>query len=545
MKKLIVLCLLPFALALGRQETVISGKLLGHDGKPMKQAHVHLLKPGESKPLAKAQADAEGTFRIATSRTGLLFLQGTGVDHAEYRAAILIDKPQSLEVEMQLKMYPFLKEFTDVKIMGDFNNFNFNTAEPMEKQPDGTFTAEFEVTENTFKYQLLGLTPTARSVNGTMSEDFVYDDGGDYQSVVTPKNGKVHIVFDPKKVKASDASAAISIKDNPVLNRFASLMVDMANRGEKMNEARASHQRAGKDMKTFSYDWSTDVAKLANQIQSENEPTIRQLLLLQYIQMGQFGAKNLDPTLAAEVLKSVPFESPLWLINPMLVRFAVTLSGQSDSGEVYFDQFLQRQPDKLAKGALLFNEAMMAQFAGNADKLKKYYDILISEYQDTQFGVMAKQRLTPNTKVAKGKPVPGFSVVSMEAPGKVISKESLRGKFYLLDFWAVWCGPCIAEMGNLHQAYEKFKTKNFEILSLSFDPKVGDVVKFRNGKWKMPWQHSFVEGGFTSELAKQFEVIGIPKPILVDANGTIVATDTELRGENLEKTLTRVLGATN
>lgn len=545
MKKLIVLCLLPFALAMGRQETVIRGKLLGHDGKPMKQAHVHLLKPGESQPLAKALVEAEGSFRIATSQTGLLFLQGTGVDHAEHRAALLIEKPQSLEVEMQLKTYPFLKEFADVKIMGDFNGFNFNTAKPMDKLADGTYTAEFEVKEKTFKYQLVGLTPTARSVNGTMSEDFVYDNGGDYQSVVTPRNGKVRIVFDPKNVKSSDARAEILIKGNPVLNRLASLMVAMTDRLEKANEARSAHQRAGKDMKTFNYDWSKDVATLADQIRSENDPTIRQTLLLNYVQLGMFGVKGLDPALGKEALESIPFESPLWLINPMLIRVAVNFSGQSDSGEVYFDRFLQRQPDKVAKGALLFNEAMMAQFSGQTAKLKKYYDILVNEYQDTQYGAMAKQRLKPDLQVAKGKAVPGFSVVSMENPGTVISSESLRGKVYMLDFWAVWCGPCIAEMDNLHRAYEKFKTKNFEILSLSFDPKVEDVVKFRNGKWKMPWQHSFVEGGFNSELAKQFEVIGIPKPILVDTKGNIVAIDTELRGENLEKTLTRVLGATN
>lgn len=542
MKKLVVLCLLPFALALGRQETVISGKLLGHDGKPMKQAHVHLLKPGTPKPVAKAQVDVTGSFRLTTSHAGLLFLQGTGVDHAENRAALLIREPENLEIEMRLRSNPYLKEFTDVKIMGDFNKFNFNTARPMERQPDGTFTAEFEAQEGTFKYQLLGVTPAGRSVNGTMSEDFVYDDGGDYQSVVTPRNGKVRIVFDPKKVKSSDASAEIVIKGNPVLTRFSSMMVDMTHRLEMFGEARAAHQQAGKDMKTFSYDWSEDVSAVADQVRSENDPTIRQTLLLNYLQLGMFGAKDLDPALAREALESIPFESPLWLLNPMLIKAAINFSGQPDSGDVYFDRFIQRQPDKGAMGALLFNEAMMAQFSGQTARLKKYYDILVTEYKDTQYGAMAKQRLKPDIKVVKGQAVPSFSVVSIENPGSVISSESLRGKVYMLDFWAVWCGPCIAEMDNLHKAYEKFKSKDFVILSLSFDPKVEDVVKFRNGKWKMPWQHSFVNGGFESDLAKQFEVIGIPKPILVDKNGTIVATDMDLRGERLEQTLARVLG---
>jgi len=58
----------------------------------------------------------------------------------------------------------------------------------------------------------------------------------------------------------------------------------------------------------------------------------------------------------------------------------------------------------------------------------------------------------------------------------------------------------------------------------------------------MPWLHAFVEKGFESDLAKRFEVMGIPKPILVDENGNILALETDLRGENLEKTLEKFLG---
>ncbi len=59
----------------------------------------------------------------------------------------------------------------------------------------------------------------------------------------------------------------------------------------------------------------------------------------------------------------------------------------------------------------------------------------------------------------------------------------------------------------------------------------------------MPWLHTFVEGGFKSPLAESFEVWGIPKPILIGPAGTILATDSELRGEKLEATLARHLGA--
>lgn len=112
----------------------------------------------------------------------------------------------------------------------------------------------------------------------------------------------------------------------------------------------------------------------------------------------------------------------------------------------------------------------------------------------------------------------------------------------MIDFWATWCGPCVGEMEALHKAYAKFKDKNFVILSVSFDASPQDVLKFRQDKWQMPWLHAFADQGFDSKMAKDFETIGIPHPILVDTAGTIVATEEDLRGESLEKTLEKYLG---
>ena len=118
-----------------------------------------------------------------------------------------------------------------------------------------------------------------------------------------------------------------------------------------------------------------------------------------------------------------------------------------------------------------------------------------------------------------------------------------RGRYLLIDFWAVWCGPCRAEMNHLHQAWEKYKDKGLALLSVSLDPRREDVAKYRSGKWPMPWLHAFADGGPANPAARAFEVIGIPKPVLVGPDGTIVAVEEELRRERLDGTLARVLGA--
>ncbi len=112
----------------------------------------------------------------------------------------------------------------------------------------------------------------------------------------------------------------------------------------------------------------------------------------------------------------------------------------------------------------------------------------------------------------------------------------------MIDFWATWCGPCVGEMEYLQEAYERFKDKNFVMLSVSLDSSPKDVVKFREGKWHMPWFQAFAPGGWNNKMVKDFATFGIPHPILIDPTGKIVAMDNQLRGDQLKRTLEKFLG---
>lgn len=157
--------------------------------------------------------------------------------------------------------------------------------------------------------------------------------------------------------------------------------------------------------------------------------------------------------------------------------------------------------------------------------------------------VDAASRTDEGRDVQVGDSVPAFEVRALADSTVTYSDESLRGQTVLLDFWATWCAPCIAELPDLHDAYESYSDDGFTILSLSFDGSPQEVVAFREDEWAMPWLHAFVEGGFRSDVAEAFDVIGIPKPVLVGPDGTILATGSDLRGEKLAETLADVLGA--
>lgn len=536
MKVLTTALLLSFtSLLVAQQESVISGKLLGYNKKPMPLAHAHILKAPNPQPIQQVQAAADGSFEIRTKETGVVLIEFTGVNHSALDLPLIIEKPVKLSLTVYLSTYNYADDMRDVKLMSDLTNFSFNEAQAMSKQPDGTFAIELQTSNPKLAYQVFGADKNSRSINGTQSDSYEFDGAGDYKSIVTPINGKIKITFDPKKVVRSDAEPVVTFGDpNSSVAKVALIQMEMTKRAAMWaTKVQSLVASGGKD---FKYNWSSVQQEIVKQLKTEKNALVRQALLLNYVDTKARNAMESDPKIGVQALKEIPPDSKLWMIpNLQLMKIAGDLAGDQGLFEKYLSRFLEKNPDETLKQNLVMNLLMMAKMQGDEKELKSYYDLTMKSMGDTPFGKMVKQRFSPTIAIAVGRTVPAFTVKALEDPTKILTNATFKGKVYLLDFWATWCGPCVAEMENLHKAYEKFKSKNFEILSLSLDRKADDVVKFRNDKWKMPWLHTFVTND--QQLTNAFEVVAIPRPILVDANGKIVALDADLRGEQLEATL--------
>ena len=538
----VIVAILCTSFALAQEQTTISGKLLGFDKKPMVTAHAHLLKAPNPKPMVQVRAKSDGSFEITTKETGLLVMEFTGVNHMALDVPLLIEKPLKLELSVTLATYSYADEMKDVKIMTDMANYAFDKAQPMQKQSDGTFAIEILATKDKVTYQILGAEKTGRSINGTQSEAFEFDDGGDYRSIVAAKEGKTRIVFDPSKTLRSTVEAEVKFADpTATVAKIAGIQVEIGKRAAIMSNAMNAFVKAGNDWKKFTYDWSADQASIVARLKTEKDPLMRQALLLDYVDTKSKFAKTADPAIGSQVFKEVLPDSKLWMLPTLpLMKAAGDLCGDENAFKEYLTKFLDKNPDMTLKTNMLMSQLMNAKMMNDEKALKLYYEVAVKFFGDTPMGKNVKERFSPVIKIAVGKAVPAFKVKSLEDTTKFFTNDTFKGKVYLIDFWATWCGPCVGEMENLHKAYEKFKSKNFQILSLSLDQKPGDVTKFRGDKWKMPWLHTFVTDD--KPLKNAFEVIAIPRPLLVDVNGTIVAMEMDLRGEQLEETLAKFLG---
>jgi thiol-disulfide isomerase/thioredoxin len=118
-----------------------------------------------------------------------------------------------------------------------------------------------------------------------------------------------------------------------------------------------------------------------------------------------------------------------------------------------------------------------------------------------------------------------------------VDLAEMKDKVVLLDFWATWCGPCVAELPNVKKAYEKYHEKGFEILGISLDSDKGSLEKFIE-KNDMPWPQYFDGKGWQSDLGQEYGINSIPAVYLV-RNNEVVATG--VRGGALEAKLKELL----
>jgi thiol-disulfide isomerase/thioredoxin len=136
-----------------------------------------------------------------------------------------------------------------------------------------------------------------------------------------------------------------------------------------------------------------------------------------------------------------------------------------------------------------------------------------------------------------GDSVPAFNFRSIDDTSHFVTRDSMHGKMFVIDFWATWCGACIEEIPYIQKAYEQYRDRGLSIISVSFDETPAKVKDFRKGELKMPWFNAWAR--VVDPSVVPFGISVIPHALLVDPHGTIVASGEELQGDGLGRQLAK------
>lgn len=243
-------------------------------------------------------------------------------------------------------------------------------------------------------------------------------------------------------------------------------------------------------------------------------------------------------------------------------------------GGAFYSRYVETRADFFAEQTEANRQRFLGVAAAMMNRLPDAAGKLAKEHSNflNQFGTPAEQKAyfarlesseDPDVQQMLAEAKGDFSrfdgiaeLAFTAADGREVDLAQLRGKVVLIDFWATWCAPCVAEIPNVVANYEKYHDQGFEVIGITLENS-GVRSDFENpanaGKLKMaksrmlafaqkkgmPWPQYYDGKFWQNEHAQRFGINAIPAMVLLGPDGKVVSI--EARGEELEKQIRRLL----
>lgn len=519
--------------------TVVRGHLAGADGRVPVRADVELLATRVPDAPVRARVGSDGTFRLVITAPGPYRLRAAGVGYRGMERALPVTGFTAVQVTLALAGLPtglargpLVAVSTDVD--AERPRADLPPAVLLSRGTDGLRSGTLIAKRDSMAYRVLDITartylPPAGASAFHWAEDY------EYEGVQPGTPGQpVRLVYDSAQVAIGGMSSIAVDGDSPLARAVSQL--DSIVRFEPASRCLVAALAPPVDPAD---------ARIADTSLTSRLQLVRRLLRAD-------ARCQQHPALGAAVLAQFTPTSPLWQLDDVMRRRVVLEAARQAAGmprvntpaaiteaRARFDAAIAAAPDTAMRRDLLATaaETFMPEDTVTA---QSYAARLVAENFDDARLQSVLKRTGFNRMLQPGRTVPAFRLASMDSAGKVITDVSLRGKAYLLDVWATWCGDCIVELPALRALHARYGKRGLVMLSVSVDEEQATADRFRKGQ-PMPWRHAWAGNAEDGGPLAAFEVAWLPTTILVGRDGKILAFAPRLESPEFATLVERAL----
>jgi thiol-disulfide isomerase/thioredoxin len=194
--------------------------------------------------------------------------------------------------------------------------------------------------------------------------------------------------------------------------------------------------------------------------------------------------------------------------------------------DIVLSNYVKGSPESVVAMWILIYDYQLYGYSVKKNEIADLFSNTIKEIPAFQ-ALINKMNADKSLAIGKSFPIAEFGFA------KEFGQTIENSKYTLIDFWASYCKPCINQFPDLKMLYEKYKSKGFQIYTISIDrrDRIASAKKILKNQ-KVGWENSFDIDGKKSLV---FNIVGIPRSFLVDSRGDIIESDMSIR--NLEKFL--------
>jgi thiol-disulfide isomerase/thioredoxin len=523
--------------------------------------------PDKKDLIKKTTADEKGNFTLVLPDSIQFYnIHFTAPNYVTYQSAFsILDKKSYIDVI--LRPNAVSTKFKKLNIYGDFNLWNWKTMADMTMKDSNHYEIIIDYGKPEMMYEIKFDCEEHTYPNIVEGASYEYDYGGDHRTKVKSDSGKYHIIvdlnnytfYDNKKDRPKSEGHFINSPVNEIypviksklgrsslskLSQYFFIVVKQSNPDYLKGWSKEDIERTTKST-LKKYD---EYLKLADSLLK----TVKNSYLKDYL----LGAK-IDLLFMKD---SVDYDEA-WSLFEQIGKipeehddcFTRFICG------IYGDNF-EKNPEKIMNGIekkiylekdenfranLLYN--YYRSFESKIEKDSTLRNKVITGLEnmkelsiEEEWLKEAVPKMLARIKLQEMKMAPDFDFTLINAQKSKLSM--FKGDWVLLHFWSVHCGWCVSETKYLVEAHEKFKNKNFSIISIADCPDIKGTVDYID-KNNMDWYHSITLEEYAKNAEMLYGVNGVPTLFLISPEGELKSgSDVDLRGTGLIPTLEKYIG---